>query len=74
MRVVGFLFRVLLLIAIFVGVGIWAAHLMIARAVARGTPEYDVRLASYMAGLFVGGSVATVAGIGMLLAGRGRRK
>ena len=74
MRVLGFLLRVLLLIAIFVGVGIQSAHMLIARSVARGMAEYDVRLAGYMAGLFIGGSVATVAGIGMLIAGRRGRK
>ena len=62
------------MIASFVGVGFWSAQQVIARSVARGMLEYDVRLAGYMAGLFIGGSVATVAGIGMLLAGRGRRR
>ncbi len=70
MRVLGFLLRVLLLVAIFAGVGIWAAHFVIAREMARGQPEYAVRLASYMTGLFVGGSVATAAGGVMLLLGR----
>ena len=74
MRVLGFLFRVLLLIAIFVGVGFWSAHAVIARSVARGMPEYDVRLAGYMAGLFIGGSVVTVVGVGMLVAGRSKRR
>ena len=70
MRVLGFLLRVLLLVAIFAGVGVWAAHFVIAREMARGQPEYAVRLASYMTGLFVGGSVATLAGGVMLLLGR----
>lgn len=67
MRILGLLLRVILLIAIFAGVGIWAAKLVLARAMAHGQPEYAVRLASYTAGLFVGGSVATVAGVLMLL-------
>ena len=70
MRVAGFALRVVLLVVIFVGVGLWAAHLLIARAVAQGTPEYDVRLAGYMGGLFLGGAAATVAGVVMLLVRR----
>ena len=75
MRVLGFIFRVLLLVAIFAGVGIWASHVVLARAMAQGQPEYEVRLASYMAGLFIGGSVATLAGVLMLINDRrtGRR-
>ena len=69
-RVVGLLLRVLILVAIFAGVGIWAAHLVIAREIAQGKPEYAVRLASYMTGLFAGGIVATVAGGLMLLLSR----
>ncbi len=77
MRVLGFIFRVLLLLAIFAGVGFWASRVVLARAMAQGQPEYAVRLASYMAGLFIGGSVATLAGVLMLIGDRraaGRRK
>ncbi len=70
MRVMGFLLRVLLLVAIFAGTGIWAARLVLARSMAQGQPEYAVRLASYMAGLFIGGSVATLAGVILLLLDR----
>ena len=70
MRVLGFILRILLLLALFAGVGVWSAHYVIAREMARGQPEYAVRLASYMTGLFVGGSVATVAGVLMLLLSR----
>ena len=73
MRVAGFGLRVLLLVAIFAGVGLWAAHALIGRAVARGTPEYQVRLAGYMGGLFAGGAAATVAGVGLLLLRGGGR-
>lgn len=68
MRILGFIVRILLLIAIFGVVGVWAAHALVAHAMAQGKPECEVRLAGYMAGLFVGGSVATIAGILMLLA------
>ena len=73
MRLFSFLLRVVLLLVIFVGVGLWSAHAIVARAVAHGKPEYEVRLAGYMAGLFVGGSAATAVGVIMLLSGkRGR--
>lgn len=67
MRIVGLLLRVVLLIAIFAVVGVWASHVILVRAIAHGQAEYNVRLASYMAGLFAGGSVATLAGILMML-------
>lgn len=69
MRIVSFILRVLLLIGIFAGVGLWGAHAVLAHAMAQGKPEYEVRLASYMAGLFIGGSAAMVAGILMLVSG-----
>ena len=46
-------------------------HAVVAHAVARGTPEYEVRLAGAMAGLFVGGIAACVAGLAMVLVSRG---
>ena len=73
MRAAGVALRVVLLLAIFVGVGLWSAHGLIARAVAHGTPEYQVRLAGYMGGLFAGGAAATVAGVVLLLIRRGER-
>lgn len=72
MRIFWFLLRICVLVGIFIITGIWSAHLVLARAMAHGKPEYEVRLASYMAGLFVAGSVATIAGVGMLLLGRQR--
>ena len=74
MRAAGFALRVTLLLAIFAGVGLWSAHALIAHAVAHGTPEYQVRLAGYMGGLFAGGAAATVAGVALLLIGRGDRR
>ena len=70
MRVWGVVLRVVLLVGIFAGVGVWAAHLVMAREMAHGQPEYAIRLASYMTGLFAGGSLATVAGVVMLLLDR----
>ena len=67
MRIAGFVLRVLLLLVIFGVVGTWASHVILVRAAAQGQAEYNVRLASYMAGLFAGGSAATVAGIVLLL-------
>ena len=67
MRVWGGVLRVVLLVGVFAGVGLWSAHLVMAREMAHGQPEYAVRLASYMTGLFAGGVLATLVGIAMLL-------
>ncbi len=66
------LWRVLLVLFTFGGVGYLTMHLLIARAVAHGTPEYSVRLAGAMGGLFVGGSVACLVALVFLLGGRRR--
>ena len=74
-RLIG---RVLLLAAaplvVGMGVGLWTAHALIAHAVAAGTPEYNVRLAGAMGGLFAGGSAAALTGLALLLARPGRLK
>lgn len=62
--------KVGVLLAVSVLSGYGSAHIVLARAVAQGKPEYEVRLASYMAGLFVAGVVATITGVAMLLIGR----
>lgn len=67
MRTVG---RSLLILAVFLGVGYATMHLLIARAVARGVPEYNVRLAGAMGGLFVGGAAASVLTLALLLGGK----
>ena len=67
MRHAGFLLRICLLGVIFVGMGIWSAQAILRHAERGGKPEYEVRLPSYMAGLFVGGSAATLVGVLMLL-------
>ncbi len=66
------LWRALLVLFTFGGVGYLTMRLLIARAVARGTPEYSVRLAGAMGGLFVGGSVACLVTLVFLLGGRRR--
>ena len=65
--------RIVLLLAIFLGVGCWTAHALIAHAVARGTPEYNVRLAGATGGLFAGGGATMIAGLALLL-GKPRSK
>ncbi len=69
MRIV---WRVLLVLLTFVGVGYATMHLLIARAVARGTPEYSVRMGGALGGLFVGGAAAVLVGLVLLMAGRTR--
>lgn len=63
MRVV---LRVVLVLAVFVGVGLLASHEVMAHARAAGTAEAEVRLSAWMAGLFVGGAAAVVAAIAVL--------
>lgn len=74
-RLIG---RVLLLLAaplaVGMGVGLWTAHALIAHAVAAGTPEYNVRLAGAMGGLFAGGSAASVTGLATFMARPRRQK
>lgn len=66
MRVVG---RICFIVAVFMGVGYGTMHWLTARAVARGTPEYRVRMGSALGGLFAGGGVATLVTLGLLLGG-----
>lgn len=63
-RLVG---RILLLLAIFLGVGFGAAHALIAHAVAAGTPEYKVRLAGAMGGLFAGGAATMLVALALFV-------
>ncbi len=69
-RLVG---RIFLLLAVFLGVGFWAAQALIAHAVAGGTPEYSVRLAGAMGGLFAGGGAAVLVALALVFGG-GRSK
>jgi len=67
MRIV---WRVLLVLLTFAVIGYTTMHVLIARAVARGTPEYSVRLGGAMGGLFVGGAAAVLVGIALLVGGK----
>ncbi len=61
-RLVG---QILLLVAVFLGVGFAVAHALIAHAVAAGTPEYNVRLAGAMGGLFAGGAATVLVSLAL---------
>lgn len=65
--------RVVVLVAIFLGVGFFTSHLLITRAVERGAREYDVRLAGLMGGLFAGGAATVAVGVAMVLELRPRK-
>ena len=68
----GVAWRVLVVLAVFVCVALTVSHAVMAHELARaGTPFAEVRLASWMAGLFAGGAAAVVAGI-IVLIRRGR--
>ena len=64
------LWRVLLVIVVFGVAGYAAMRFLIAHAVARGLPEYSVRLGGAMGGLFIGGGAAVMMTIVLLLASR----
>lgn len=66
------LLRILAVLLTFLGVGFATMHVLIARGVARGTPEYELRLGGAMGGLFVGGASACLVGLALLLS-RARR-
>ena len=73
MCIVRLIGRILLILAVFLGVGLWTGQALIAHAVAGGTPEYSVRLAGAMGGLFAGGGAAALTGLACVLARPGRR-
>jgi hypothetical protein len=63
--------RALVVVAVFVGVGLATADGVVKHAVNAGAAESQVRLAGAMAGLFAGGAAAVLVGIAMaLVAGR----
>jgi hypothetical protein len=69
MRVV---LRAAVVLAVFVVMAFTISHAVMAHELANGdTPFAEVRLASWMAGLFGGGLVAVVVGIALILR-RGR--
>lgn len=61
--------RVVVFVAVFVGVGLATAHGVVRHAVNAGAAESQIRLAGAMAGLFAGGAAAVVVGIGMAVVG-----
>jgi len=63
MRVAG---RVVLLIAVFAGVGWLTARGVMAHVASGGAMQPEVRLAGAMAGLFAGGAAAVLVGIAMV--------
>lgn len=58
--------RVLVIVAVFAGVGALTGFAVVAHASAGRDYQPEVRLAGAMAGLFAGGAAATVVGIGMV--------
>jgi hypothetical protein len=70
MRIV---WRALVVVAVFVGVGLTTANAVVKHAVNAGNAESQVRLAGAMAGLFAGGAAAVLVGIAMMLL-QGRRR
>ena len=64
------LWRALAVLGTFLIVGYTTMRLLIAHAVAKGTPEYNVRLGGAMGGLFVGGVAAVLLALALLLGGR----
>ena len=55
--------RLVVILITFLGVGYTTMRLLVAHAVAKGSPEYSVRLAGAMGGLFVGGGSAALAAL-----------
>lgn len=53
--------RALIVLAVFVGVGVLTAHLVLAHHANAGAYEPQVKLGADMAGLFAGGIAALVA-------------
>jgi hypothetical protein len=69
MRVV---WRAAVVLGVFVVVGLWASHVVMAHELAKtGAPVAEVRLVSWMAGLFGGGLAAVLVGIALVVK-RGR--
>lgn len=64
------IWRALTVAFVFAAVGYATARLLIAHAVARGAPEYSIRLGGAMGGLFVGGVAAVLVALVMLLGGK----
>lgn len=64
----GVVWRAALVLAVFVVVGYAASHVVMVHELARvGAPFAEVRLVSWMAGLFAGGLAAVLVGIAVLV-------
>ena len=64
--------RAAVVLAVFVLVGWWASHVVMVHELAKqGAPFAEVRLVSWMAGLFAGGLAAVLVGIALIVR-RGR--
>jgi hypothetical protein len=57
---VGFAWRAIIVLIVFVGVGVAVDRAIATHERASRTPESQVRLAAAMAGLFAGGAGATI--------------
>ena len=58
--------RAAVVLAVFVVVGWWASHVVMVHELAKqGAPVAEVRLVSWMAGLFGGGLAAVLVGIAL---------
>ena len=69
MRIV---WRAAVVLAVFIGVGLAASHAVMVHELAKtGAPAAEVRLVSWMAGLFGGGLAAVLVGIALVVR-RGR--
>ena len=58
--------RVLILVAVFAGVGWMTARAVMSHVASAGAMQPEVRLAGAMAGLFAGGAAAVLVGIAMV--------
>ena len=56
----GFVWKALLVVAVFAGVGLPVDRAVLSRGGSSGTPKAQVRLAAALAGLFAGGAAASV--------------
>jgi hypothetical protein len=68
----GIAWRAAVVLAVFAVVGWLASHAVMAHELRSGVGGAEVRLSSWMAGLFAGGGAATIAGIALLTLRRRR--
>jgi hypothetical protein len=62
------LWRAAIVLAIFIGVGVAASHAVMVHELAKqNAPFAEVRLVSWMAGLFAGGLAAVLVGIALVI-------